>query len=135
MSSTVVVVEQVANVVETPGGTVVATEDTVHTVELGVAGPQGPAGLAGTNGAAGATGPQGPQGAAGSPGSAPQAYTHVQATPASMWTIVHGLGFRPAGIHVENSAGDDCIGDIVHVSVNEATLIFSASFAGRAFCS
>lgn len=39
-------------------------------------------------------------GAQGPPGPIGGVYTHVQAAPSDEWTIVHGLGYRPAGIHV-----------------------------------
>ncbi len=61
-------------------------------------------------------------------------YVHTQATPASDWIIPHNLGYYP-NVHAEDSAGDDIEGDIVHDSVNQLTLSFSAATAGKAYCS
>jgi hypothetical protein len=61
-------------------------------------------------------------------------YVHNQATPAATWVIIHNLGFYP-GVRIENSAGDDVEGDVVHNSVNQITMTFSAAFAGKAYLS
>ena len=34
-------------------------------------------------------------------------YTHTQSTPSSTWTIVHGLGYNPAGVKVWDSANEE----------------------------
>ena len=43
---------------------------------------------------------------------APIAYTHTQSDPATVWTIVHPLPFRPAGVTVTYS-GDDATSRLV----------------------
>lgn len=80
----------------------------------------------------GETGPAGP---AGPSGSSTAAYTHTQASPSATWVITHNLGYRPAGVHVEDSGGSDVEGDVTHDSVNQLTLTFGASFSGVAYLS
>ena len=58
-------------------------------------------------------------------------YTHNQSSPATQWTVVHNLGFKP-NVTVFNSAGDIVEGDIVHNSSNQLTLQFSATMSGTA---
>lgn len=62
-------------------------------------------------------------------------YTHDQMTPAATWVIVHNLGYYPGGIHVSDSGGSDCEGEITHDSVNQLTLSFGVAFSGRAIIS
>lgn len=63
------------------------------------------------------------------------AYTHIQAVPSAVWTILHNLGYAPGGISVLDSAGTMVEGDVAHVSLNECTISFSAGFAGTAYLS
>ena len=55
----------------------------------------------------------------------------VQGTPSTFWDIQHDLGFRP-DVQVFDSAGDQVEGDVVHLSVDELTITFSAAFSGVA---
>lgn len=92
----------------------------------------------GLPGAPGASGPPGPPGAPGPPGSL-TSYTHEQILPASTWTIVHNLGFRPS-IQVFDSAGGEAEGTVAHLDVTTLTVTFTsggapASFAGVAYLS
>ena len=73
----------------------------------------------------------GEQGPSGASQSTLREHTHQQATPATVWTINHDLGFRPA-VYVTDSAGDECEGDVDHLSSNSLTITFSAAFAGTA---
>lgn len=78
---------------------------------------------------------QGPQGAAGPPGPPAGAdlhYTHTQGPAASVWVITHNLGKFP-DITVFDSAGDECDGDVVHNSLSQVTVTFSAPFSGVAY--
>lgn len=77
-------------------------------------------------------GPEGDQGDTGPSGAALN-YTHTQAVPASVWTVIHNLGKRPS-VTIFDSANDEVEGDIVHNSVNQLTLTFSAAFGGVAYC-
>lgn len=54
-------------------------------------------------------------------------YRHVQSLAATVWTVVHNLGFRPGGIYVENSAHDEVRPRISHVDTNTLTLSFFAN--------
>lgn len=93
----------------------------------GAQGEQGPEGPASTT-----PGPPGPQGDPGPPGT-DSTYVHNQAVPSASWVVVHNMGKRPA-ITVFDSANDEIEGDIVHNSVNQLTLTFSAAFSGVAYC-
>lgn len=63
-------------------------------------------------------------------------YVHVQETPAAVWIVEHGLSFRPAGIYVEDTAGNGGIeGDVDYPTSSTLTITFSAAFAGRAYLS
>lgn len=62
------------------------------------------------------------------------AYTHVQGTPLSVWTIVHPLIFRP-NITVVDSTGRQVEGDVVYTSATIITVTFSGAFSGTAYLS
>jgi hypothetical protein len=83
----------------------------------------------------GAPGEQGIQGIQGIPGSGASisalTFEFTQGTPSALWTVVHNLGFYP-NIQVFDSAHDEVEGDVVHVSINELTITFSAAFSGVA---
>lgn len=116
--------------VQEPGGIVVVEDDesvlvtqtsSTSVVVAGVSGPQGP------------PGDPGPQGDPGPPGASGQAYHHEQSTPSDTWVIVHNLGFRPAGLRVFDSGGNEWEPqDITHNSVNQITLTFRDAFGGNA---
>lgn len=61
-------------------------------------------------------------------------YVHVQATPNSVWTINHNLGFWP-NVTVVSSAGDQIEGDVEFTTINQIVITFSGAFTGRAFVS
>lgn len=102
--------------------TVLLEAPVIDVVSIGVQGPPGP------------PGPAGAEGAPGTPGSAPQAYTHDQQVPATVWTITHQLGYVP-NVTVFNTLGDEVIGETQHPSPAQTVLIFTAAFSGRAFLS
>lgn len=86
----------------------------------------------------GAPGPQGPQGATGPTGPAGANGTgdlHFEQDFLTTTTVDvhHNLGKRPA-VTVIDSAGDECIGDIDHLSNNELMITFSAAFSGKVIC-
>lgn len=60
-------------------------------------------------------------------------FVHEQMIAGAEWTINHNLGKYPS-ITVVDSAGDECEGDVKHMTVNQVVITFSAAFAGRAFC-
>lgn len=61
-------------------------------------------------------------------------YTHRQATPATVWTVIHNLGFRP-NVTVVDSGGTEMVGDLLYLDDNTVQLTFSAQFAGEAYLS
>lgn len=79
-------------------------------VEVQLAGPTGPA----------ATG-------------AVDAHFELPFISASTVSVPHNLGKYPA-VTVIDSAGDEVIGDVQHLSANSLQLIFSAPFSGTVFC-
>lgn len=60
-------------------------------------------------------------------------YLHNQAQADLIWTVNHNLGKYPS-VTVFTSAGDECEGDIRHISVNQLELHFSAPFGGTCAC-
>jgi hypothetical protein len=80
------------------------------------------------------TGPQGPAGPAGAAGASGGFFTFTQASPASTWTISHGLGYRP-NISVVDSAGSQVEGNAVWTDINNLTITFSGAFSGVAYLS
>lgn len=71
-------------------------------------------------------GPQGPPGPAGENGG----YTHTQVTPSLVWTVQHGLGYRPGGIDT-----GDVEGVVTHVSDAVLLITFLEPTAGLAHVS
>lgn len=75
---------------------------------------------------------QGPQGIPGEASGGDLSYLHEQASASATWTITHNLGKYPS-VTVVDSAGDECEGNVNHVSLTQTVITFSAAFAGRAF--
>jgi hypothetical protein len=73
---------------------------------------------------------QGPPGTPGVNGDSryEQAFSNL-----SSIVVTHNLGKHPA-VSVVDSAGDECVGDVIHTSVNSCTVNFSAPFSGTIFC-
>ena len=68
-------------------------------------------------------------GGGGSGGGTPQrlSYRHRQDAASSVWIIAHGLGFRPAGVQVTDSDGDDvevATVDVTAPPANQGPVIF-----------
>lgn len=85
-------------------------------------------------------GPQGAPGEPGAPGAAPQAYRHVQSTPASTWLVAHNLGYKPAIGEIKDSGGSLWFGTPNHVDDNNFTVSFfvagsPVAFSGELNCS
>ncbi|MFT3786664.1 MAG: hypothetical protein QM770_10920 [Tepidisphaeraceae bacterium] len=60
-------------------------------------------------------------------------HTHHQAEPALVWTIDHGLGFRPAAVSVYMADGTQVSGGRVHhVDDGQLTIAFGSAIAGEA---
>ncbi len=58
-------------------------------------------------------------------------YTHVQGVPATVWTVIHNLGKRPA-VAITDSGGNQVGGKVEHIDVNTVRLTFSFPFGGEA---
>lgn len=59
-------------------------------------------------------------------------YLHQQLVASDTWVVVHGLGYEPAGIHIEDGAGNDMAGAVTHDSVNQLTIRFVVPDVGTA---
>lgn len=91
----------------------------------------------------GVPGQRGPTGPAG-PGASDQqilevipaavAYNHVQNASSTTWTIIHNLKFLP-NVTAFDSSGTQVEGNVVHSSINQLTIEFSAAISGNAVLS
>jgi hypothetical protein len=95
----------------------------------GVPGQRGPQGEQGPVGPAGPVGPQGPSGV-----TQAIAYTHVQNSVSSTWSITHNLGFYPNVTSVD-SAGTSIEGTVTYTSATTLDLVFSVATSGKAYLS
>lgn len=93
---------------EDPKNTVVVQGDQVTVTSVGAQGPQGISGVGDKH------------------------YQHIQASASSTWVIIHNLNKRPA-VTVVDSTDREVEGEIVHDSLNQATITFTAAFAGKAY--
>jgi hypothetical protein len=109
-------------IVVTPGSSASQGTLVVGTGQGGAVGPAGPAGPAGKDGV---------NGLDGLPGGA---FIYNQGSPATVWTIVHNLGFRPQ-VSVVDSANIVVEGDYSYPDANTMVLTFSSAFSGVAYLS
>jgi hypothetical protein len=93
----------------------------VNDMPAGPPGPQGPAG------------PQGPPGPAGT--TPVVAYRHVQAAAATVWSITHGLTFRPNVVAVDSTGREITPGAVDYPTATSVELTFSAALGGEAYLS
>lgn len=68
----------------------------------------------------------------GEPASVDKTYRHVQATPSATWVVDHNLDKYPS-VTVLSSTGETVEGNVTYTTSNQATLLFSAQFAGEAY--
>lgn len=59
------------------------------------------------------------------------AYTHLQAVAASVWTINHNLGMRPA-VTILDSGGMEVEADVMHTNANQTVIRFAIPISGVA---
>ena len=59
------------------------------------------------------------------------AFTHSQVSAATLWTINHNLGFRPA-VAILDSGGNEIEADVVHTGPNQLVIHFAIPVAGVA---
>ena len=64
---------------------------------------------------------------------ADKTYRHSQAVPAATWVVAHGLNKHPS-VTVVDSSGKEVYGEVTHDSSDQATIRFTAGFAGTAYC-
>ena len=91
-------------------------------------GPRGPEGPPGPLGFAGPPGPRGDDGAA---GSGAHVFEHVQATPATTWTVNHNMGHTPCSVRLLTSGDSEFDAEIVNVSDNVLQVYLAAPMPGR----
>lgn len=60
-------------------------------------------------------------------------YRHVQSGPSASWEIAHNLNKKPS-VTVVDSGGSQVEGHVTHVDQQNLVVIFSAAFAGEAYC-
>lgn len=66
------------------------------------------------------------------PGGA-QSYVHVQSVPATVWTMVHNLGFYPGGVELEDNDGNTIVGaEISYPDINTVRAELSVPLSGVA---
>lgn len=62
-------------------------------------------------------------------------FVYQQSTPAAVWTIVHNLGYYPAGIRTEDTAGTEVVGVPDYPSPTTVRITFNWPIAGVAYLS
>lgn len=60
-------------------------------------------------------------------------YLHTQASPATIWTINHNLGYMPV-VQVYNSGSIEVLCEKEHISVNQTVVRVSPAMSGFARC-
>ena len=70
----------------------------------------------------------GQQGPAGTPGAG---YIHTQSVAASVWTINHNLGYKPA-VTALTVGGLEMEVEVLHISINQTQISLVAAMAGTA---
>lgn len=59
-------------------------------------------------------------------------YVHNQSSPSASWIVDHNLNKYPS-VRVEDSSGNDVVGDYEYNSTNRMTLHFAGAFSGKAY--
>jgi hypothetical protein len=59
-------------------------------------------------------------------------FVFTQGSPSSTWNVSHGLDKFPS-VSVVDSANNEVEGDVHFIDVNNLTITFSSSFAGKAY--
>jgi len=76
-------------------------------------------------------GPPGPPGPPGNPGGDLATMNFTQAAPSDEWIINHNFGFYPS-VSLFTVGGNEMLGQVVNISVNQVRVYFSAPVAGTA---
>lgn len=61
-------------------------------------------------------------------------YLHHQGVANTVWTISHGLGFKP-NVTTIDSIGQEVEGDVAYIDDNNLTVTFLAGISGEAYLS
>lgn len=64
----------------------------------------------------------------------PDSFVYHQSTPATVWHIVHNLEKYP-NLNVEDLAGDDIVGQVSYINLNELEITFIIPVEGTAYLS
>lgn len=99
-----------------------------------VPGPEGPPGPEGDPGPEGPEGDEGPIGPQGPPGPSGGSYTHNQSGASDTWVVNHNLGFFP-NVMSFDTTGEEIVGQVIHNTINQLTIVFSAPVSGSAYLS
>jgi hypothetical protein len=100
----------------------------------GNTGPKGDKGDVGPAGPQGPTGPQGdvgPQGDQGIPGASGGGFTYSPSVASSTWVVTHNLHKYPVVQYIDD-VGEIQDPDIIHNSIDSATLVFPGPTTGKA---
>lgn len=63
-------------------------------------------------------------------------YIHSQNMASASWVVHHNLGYKPGGVIVTDSAGENWVGEVIHVDNNTLIIHFNTSaFGGKAYIS
>ena len=70
------------------------------------------------------------QGPPGTSGEGATRYVHTQASPSTLWTVNHNLGYTPASVRVLSVGGLEMIAEVVEVSVNQLQVSLEEALTG-----
>lgn len=90
--------------------------------------------VTGATGATGPQGPQGPKGDKGDPGASGSGFVYSPSAPSSTWVVTHNLHKYP-NVQFIDDDGVQMEVDVVHNSIDSATLVFDVPTTGRAIFS
>jgi hypothetical protein len=61
-------------------------------------------------------------------------FEFTQSVPVNQWNILHNMGFNP-NVRVEDQQGNDIVGAVTYVNLNQLTISFNQPVAGTAYLS
>ena len=76
----------------------------------------------------------GMQGGKGDKGDDGGSFTHTQTIATTSWIVNHNFGYRPA-VQTLTMGGIEFLGEVLHVSANQAIVYFDSPSSGLAICS
>jgi hypothetical protein len=59
-------------------------------------------------------------------------YTHSQGTASNTWSIIHNMNKHPT-VSITDTGGNEVMGQVKNISVNEIEITFSSPFTGKAY--